>query len=283
VPVLVATAVVQVIAAGGLIGQLAIDLLLKMIAAVSPLSQFFVFFKRKKPFGRVIDSKHRRPVVGARVMLLNPETKVVIDTQTSDADGRYVFAVDSQTSYLLRIEANQYDLFEHLYRGTSVNRETSLGLALEYDAPQLRRRQRIDRTVVVMNAWRLPLLVVGTLMWLMLYIRDGGFTVWLGAYYALAWLLEVIIHTQPSPFGVVTDQATNRPLGGSVVRIFNAEGRLVLTFVTSANGRFRTLLRSGVYQIRVSHVGYQAVALQRVKFTKQGTLKAIKVSLKPQL
>lgn len=280
-PVIVASVVAQAIAVTSLVGQILIDLLLKLIAGLSPLSQFFVFFKRKKPYGRVTDSKTHRPVVGARVALLRADTKAVLDTQITDQDGRYYFTVDERQSFILRIEAPQFDIYERLFRGSAVNRQITLGLALEYDPAQLRRRQRIDRLMVVLNAWRLPLLLIGTAMWLLLYIRDGGFALWLGIYYALAWVLEIVIRTQPSPFGIITDQITHVPLGGAVVRIYNHNGRLILTFVTSANGRFTTLLRSGWYHLTVSRSGYQTSTIPRVLFTRRGTLQAIRFALKP--
>jgi 5-hydroxyisourate hydrolase-like protein (transthyretin family) len=281
VPIAAALIVAQAVAAASLLGQLLLDLILKLLASLSPLSQFWVFFKRRRPYGRVIDGSTKRPVVGAHVTLLRPDTKTVLDTQITDQDGRYLFTLTERQSYLLRVEAPQFDTFERLYRGEAVNREITLGMSLEFNAHLLRRHQRFDRTLAILNAWRLPLLLMGTGMWLLLYIRDGGFVLWLGIYYALAWLLEVAIRTQPSPYGIITDQATNQPLSGAVVRVFNQDEKLVLTFVTSSNGRFATLLRSGRYEIRVSHSGYQTSVLPRVLFTRRGTLQAIRFALKP--
>lgn len=280
-PVLVATIATQAIAAASLLGQLLLDLILKLITGVSPLFQYLVFFRRKRPYGRVIDGRSHQPLSGVLVAILRPDTKTVIETQQTDQSGRYLFTTDERTSYILRVEASEHDVYERLCRGAAVNRLVSLGLSLEYNPKKLHRRQRTDRVIGILNAWRLPLLLVGTVMWLMLYLRDGGFVFWLGLYYILAWSLELFIRTQPAPFGIVADSMTKLPIGTAVVRLYGGAGRLVQTMVTNNQGRFSTLLRTGDYEMQVSARGYETVRRPRARFTRRGSLQAIRVDLKP--
>ncbi len=281
VPIIIATAAVQALAVGSLFGQLLLDLILKLLAAISPLTQYFAFFRRRRPYGEVYDGSSRKMVAGARVTLLRADTKLAVETQSTDSTGRFLFNVDDHQTYLLRVEAPHFDIYEHLWRGAAVNRRVNLGLALEYDARLLRRKQRIDQLTARMNAWRLPLLLIGTMMWLLIYIKDGGFTVWMGAYYLLAWLLELVIHLQPMPYGLITDITNNQPIGGAVIRIFGEKDRLVLTYVTSANGRFITLLKAGVYRLAVSRVGYQTEQRAAVRFSREGSAQPIRIPLRP--
>ena len=282
-PVVIATAAIQVAAAASLLGQLLLDFVLKLVTGVSPLFQYLVFFRRRRPYGLVVDGRRRRPVANATASLLRPDTKTILDTQSTDQNGHYFFTVDTRSSYLLRIEAPEHDVYERLCRGTAVNRLVQLGVALEYSPSRLHRKQRTDRLLAWLNAWRLPLLVIGTAMWFLLYLRDGGFVFWLGLYYILAWVLELFIHTQPAPFGIVTDAVTGEPLSGAVIRVYGLGGRLAQTLVTNRQGRFSTLLRSGSYELRVSCRGYETGKRPRTLFTRQGSVQAIRVSLKPIL
>lgn len=279
-PLTGAVLAVQLAAVSALVGQFLLDILARLATGLSPLLQLLTLFRKKSRYGEVIDGQRRQPVSGARVTLMRADTKTAVEQQTSDAQGRFYFTQNDQNTYLLRVEAVGFDLYETAVKGRHINRRVTLGVPLEQDIRRLRRRRTLDRVFGVVNVWRIPILVLGTALWFIIYLRDGGSLIWFGYYYAAAWLLEVVVHLQSSPYGIITDELTGQPVASAVIRFIDDLGRLAVTYVTSANGRFSTLLRAGTYQIKVSRSGYQPALPPRVRLTRRGTAHGLRITLR---
>ncbi|MBI4262473.1 carboxypeptidase regulatory-like domain-containing protein, partial [Candidatus Uhrbacteria bacterium] len=72
-------------------------------------------------------------------------------------------------------------------------------------------------------------------------------------YHFVSWLLSLFgIRKKRKPWGVVYDAITKEPIALAIVRIFNAERKLVETQVTNADGRFGFLVPEGTYTIEAT-------------------------------
>lgn len=262
VPLTAIAALSQIATVGGFLFQIIFEIINRLFGTLLSGLQFFSLYKNRRVYGQVFDGISRRPLPGAHVELLRPDTRRLIDSQVTDDKGQYYFLSDQHVSYIVRVTHDHFDPFEKVVHGR-VNIVVHLGLQLEYDTDQLRRRAKRALTLEKMNALRLWLLVIGTVAWGILFLGDqGGWLGYaLGAYYVVAWSLELYVRRQPRPYGLVVDATSGNPLGLVVVRIQNKEGALVSTVVCDDRGRFATWLRPGEYGFNFTKAGYQPAVI----------------------
>ncbi len=282
IPITAVAIASQIGAISSIVVQLIANILQRLLGSILSFSQFFAFMGKKKIFGRVLGGKRKKPIEGAKVTLFKPDTRRVIDTQVTDEKGRYYFLSNPRASYILQIRKDGYDSFEKVLRGR-VNIKILLGQELEYDELELLKKSRTIRIFNRINKARIPLLVIGSLSWaLIFFINQTTIAIALGAYYAMAWALELFVQRQPRPYGLITSFVSNEPLSMVVVRVFN-NNRLISTLVSDDQGRFKTLLRPGVYTMRFSKVGYETTTLSDVNINNRVSSLGIDVKLKQNI
>jgi len=269
----------QLSTAGSVIIQLIINIMQRLISGILSVAQYFSFWSKKRVFGIVFDKK-KKPIEGARVTLFKPDTRRIVDTQMTDKNGRYYFLTDDRSAYILQIRKEGYDLFEKVLRGR-VNISVYLGQQLEYDEFELKRKKRVIHFLNILGKARIPLLIIGTLSWGLLYaVNQSSLIVILGLYYALAWLIELYVQRQPKPYGVVKDMQNN-PLNTVVIRVFNFKDKLIATLISDDQGRFKTLLQPGNYRIRFSKSGYEMSELKNLHIGDRLSSLSLDVKLRP--
>jgi len=236
------------------------EILGRFAAGLTNLLQAITSYRRPRASGKVIDGRNRRPIIGATVQLLTPDTRQVVDTRHTDSQGQYVFLVDGRRTLLLSIIATGFKPYNHLVRGENIHRLIRLGLELERDDLALKGRLFWQRLFNIISASRTTLLTAGTAAWIITLISaPSRLLFYLGFYYLLAWLLELFIAKMPRPYGVVKDAVTEQPLDRVVVRFINHHQKIVGTEITDHLGRFRTILIAGVYTFTYSRAGYDPV------------------------
>lgn len=277
VPLTAVAALSQLATVGGFALQFAIQLISRLFGSLLSGLQFLAFWKRKDVYGTVVDKTGRHPVEGAVVELLDVENRRQIEVQRTDQHGRYYLMADKHKSYIMRVTHESYDPFEQPVRGR-VNIHVDLGKMLEYDQAALESHLRQQAWVKNVNRLRVVMLLIGTIAWAIIFV--GDYPSWasysLGAYYVLAWALELYVRRQPRPYGLVVDRATNKPLDQVVVRVADEDDRLVNTVVCDDDGRFSTWLRSGTYNLRFSKSGYQSTVLRSVHINR--SLRSLEVT-----
>src|SRR5690606_893754 len=73
------------------------------------------------------------------------------------------------------------------------------------------------------------------------------------------------LHAQTATIsGLITNEATGRPVTTAFVAAVDAEGREASTAVTTGEGRYRLSVDPGTYEITVSGIGYGRQVLQTV-------------------
>ncbi|MDO8471655.1 MAG: carboxypeptidase-like regulatory domain-containing protein [bacterium] len=256
-PLTAAALIIQAGAAISIIGELLLNLLGRLLASLLSLAQLVALAGRKKIFGQIMDSKTKKPVPGAQVSLLRPDTRRVLDMQTTDQYGRYYFIANNKQPYLLTINKEGFDYWEQVLH-YKINRRIYLGESLENDVPLLKDKFKKTKLMRGLETIRVPLLLIGSISWLGVFIQQQSVLTWgLGVYYVLAWVLEIYIRIQPRPFGLVVAATTNEPLSLVVVRIYNNVHKLIETVIGDEQGRFKTLLQPGRYNFTFAKQGYK--------------------------
>lgn len=281
VPLTAIAALAQIATIGGFIFQIIFGLANRFFSALLSGLQFLAFYRKKRVFGVVYDGKTHRPLTGATVELLRPDTRRLLDSQTTNQKGQYYFLENINTSYLLRIQHPRFETFERIVRGR-VNIPVYLGLRLEYDPAMLRRQANRSVLLEQMNTVRLWLLLIGTVAWGILFF--GDYQSWvgyaIGTYYVLAWSLELYVRRQPRPYGLVVNAASRGVLPLAVVRILDAKDKLVSTLVCDEQGRFKTWLQPGVYRFSFSKAHFKPAVIKEAHISR--SLKSMEVTAELQ-
>lgn len=279
------TAIALVAAVPGLVSGLMQVLGTSFSRLGSSVLSFFQFIglsRRNTNYGLV--TSRRRPVGGALVELLSPVDRRVIENQRTDTEGRYIFRHNVAGSYLLRVSAAGYETIELRVGRATIHRHIRLGQSSGADDARLARHRRwsvIARQLVWIS---LAILIIGTSTWFVM-IKDGQTGVLpmlMGAYYALAWLLEGLLLAMPRPFGSVKDAQTGLPIALATVRITDRAGRLVATEITDRQGRYRALLSAGTYDLVFSRLGYQPETKRRLVVSRASAAAGQDISLRRQ-
>ena len=241
-------------------------------SGLTSILQLIGLSRRALGYG-LVTTRRRRPVKGARVELLAPTDRRVVETQITDQEGRYAFRQNPTGLYIVRVTADGYAATEFRARGAMIHRHVKLGLNLENDDRRLRRLRRWSAFARQLVWISLIILAVGTASWFVI-LAHGQWSLLIelmGVYYALAWLLEWLLLASPRPFGVIKDAVSGAPIALATVRIIDQSGRVVATEVTDQLGRYRALLASGQYDFVYSKLGYQSLTKRRVAVARTGS------------
>jgi|GEM_PF-5426806 len=282
VPLTAIAALSQIATVGGFLFQIMFEIANRLFGALLSGLQFFAFYRKKRVFGIVYDGFTKRPLPGATVEVLRPDTRRLLDSQKTDEKGQYYFLDEANTSYLIRVSHPRFDTFEHIVRGR-VNLPIYLGLKLEYDTVQLQKRSHRSALLEHMSSVRLWLLLIGTVAWGILFIGDyqGWVGFALGAYYVLAWSLELYVRRQPRPYGLVVNATSKAALALVVVRITNEEGKIIGTLVCDEQGRFKTWLKPGVYSFAFSKAGFNPAIINGAHINRSIKSMEVTAALQP--
>lgn len=281
VPITALAVLSQIASMGGLLFEVLFAVINRLLGALLSGLQFLAFYRKRRVFGVVYDGTTRQPLRGATVEVMTPNTRRLIDSQTTDEKGRYYFLEDPHTSYVVRIHHPRFEPLERTVRG-HVNMLVYLGSKIEYDPVRLLRQSARGAWLNRINAVRLWLLVVGTVAWATLLF--GDYANWvgyaLGWYYIAAWSLELYVRRQPRPYGLVINAATGEVLGLVVVRVVNNRGKVVSTLVCDDQGRFATWLQPGVYDFAFSKAGFKPTHVPSTHISR--SLKSLEVTARLQ-
>ena len=257
------------------------------------LSRFYLLglirFRRKKPWGKVLDKLSGKSIPLAAVQIYESEFKKLKDSQLTDEDGRFG-ALVGPGKYFLKVVKKGYRAFESglmsIFSPDQIlNLEISLSpMAEEFNLSYLRRISVLNALKRLLELLNPYLLAFGTLVSLLTVIILPGalnYTV-LGIYILFDILKVYFTFHLLRPFGLVVDEATREPLPLSVVRIFEAEKNwLLATKVTDEQGRFNFLLTPGKYYLTCYKAGYLPFQSDTVIFKKAG-LPSLNIKMKRQ-
>jgi hypothetical protein len=245
-------------------------------------ARFYLFglirFRRRNPWGRIIDKFSGKPLRGATVQIWEAEYKKIKDTQLTDEEGRFG-ALVAPGKYYLKVskkgfETKESDLIEITSPKQILNIEiTLLPSEAEFSLSYIKKinfLNTLKRFVDFINPY---LLAAGTIIsFIILVIMPNAlnyavFFIYLGLDILKIYLSRALL----KPFGRVINQATAEPLPLAVVRIFEEEKNwLLATKVSDELGRFNFLLTPGRYYLTCSKAGFLPYRSEVIVLTKAG-------------
>ncbi|MDP3999101.1 MAG: carboxypeptidase-like regulatory domain-containing protein [bacterium] len=235
-----------------------------------------IHFKRRVPWGRVIEKTTGRPVPGAVVQVWDAEFKKLKDTQLTDKDGRFGALVGAGKYYIKvakdGFQDKQTETIEVASANQILNIEVPIILIQEISGlEQIKKANLFSIVKNFLDSINPVLLVLGTLMSLITLIilpttlNYVIFTI----YVAFDILKLYFTYHFIKPFGKVLDFASALPLSLAIIRVFDEEKNLLLqTKASDDEGRFNFLLAPGKYFLTCVKAGYQAYRSAPIIFTK---------------
>lgn len=234
------------------------------------------------------------------------ETGKLVQSRVTDRGGRYFFLANPGR-YRLMVMKQGYEFptdylkasredheYLDLYHGEAIV-VTEAGAVIAANVPLdpsqagafhapakvvLRARLRLAQNVVS---------VAGVVVSVALAIlRPGALTLGLLALQALVYLAvrRLARPKKPKSWGIVYDEATKKPLGRVIARVFEPQyDKLLETAVTDGNGRYNFVLGPNEYYVVFEHEGYENVEVRPVDFSgsKEPQDWGVQVRLPPKL
>ena len=268
------------IAASASAGSASIALNLSEVIQVLSMSRFYLLgllrFKRKKPWGRVLDRFSGKPLRAAMVQIYELEFQKLKDTQLTDEEGRFGTLI-APGKYYLKVSKKGFETKKSEIIGiTQANQVLDLEITLspleaEFSLENIRRINFFNALKRFINAINPFLLFIGTVVSILILVIVPTIPNYLIFFvYIVFDLLKVYFAFHLiKPFGKVLDQVTGETLSLAVVRIFDEENNwLLATKVTDDLGRFNFLLEPGRYYITCSRAGFAPYRSETIVLTK---------------
>jgi 5-hydroxyisourate hydrolase-like protein (transthyretin family) len=235
-------------------------------------------FRRKKPWGRVLERLSGRPLRGVLIQIYEAEFKKIKEAQITDAEGRFA-AFMTPGKYFIKASKAGFETQEtELITIASKDEILDLEIKLTPQTSEaaLSYIKRLNFWSVIKNFLDLInpyLLFFGTLISLaaMIVIPNALNYIGFAIYIVLDILKIYFIRIYIKPFGRVMDAVNQAALPLAVVRIFESEKHLLLsTKVTDEGGRFNFLLAPGKYYVTCVKAGYAAFQSEEFLLKKSG-------------
>lgn len=257
------------------------------------LARFYLLglirFRRKKPWGRVIDKFSGKPIQGAAVQVYETEFKKLKDFQITDAEGRFVTIIGAGKYYLnisaRGFESQEVKIIEIESPDQIVNLEIPLSpTEKELSLKALKKINILNIIKKILNAIIPYLLVIGTFIsiiaaTIMPTVLNYGL---LYLYIFLDVLKIYFTFHLLRPFGTAKEKNTGMPISLAVVRIFDAKKNCLLaTKATNDQGRFNFLLTQGNYYLTCAKSGFIPYRSPEISLKKAGTV-SIDIELENQ-
>lgn len=237
----------------------------------------------KSSWGQVIDAETGQPVAAALVRILALETGRVLDTQTTNVDGRFGFLVEPGT-YHIEVMKQHYQFPSKLasdgYHGETVQvlKEQVLELMIPLD-PELalvsHRLRLISQFESLARLLNVPVLILGLI--LSALIVFGQPTVLnlavlvLYGFAALYTFAQWLRHGHRA--GLVIDDHTTSKLNLAILRLFDTvTGKLLASKVTNDKGEYFLWTHPGTYKVSIVKPGYERLVKPDVRVNQETTI-----------
>ncbi|MFA5188961.1 MAG: hypothetical protein WC460_06390 [Patescibacteria group bacterium] len=237
-----------------------------------------LFRKKRKKWGIIYDALTKLPVGLAVVRLYSKTDKKLIQTKVTDKDGRYILIVKELGRYYLSVTKPGYEFptrylkndtqdlkYLDLYHGEEIEVKEKEGVVtanipLDPVNKMALTEKEAVRSYVIKNT-RLIVAYSGIILALLVVlIYPTIITIGALSLHIIMFLIfrTLIVPPKPKSWGIVYDQASKKPLGQALVRIFETRfNKLLETQVTDSKGRYAFLVGQNKYQLLTEKQGYQ--------------------------
>ncbi len=235
-------------------------------------------FKKRNPWGRVIERVTKKPVPAVLVQVYDAEFKKLKDSQLTDKEGRFGSLVGAG-KYFIKVSK---DGFQDKETETITISQPKQVLNLEIiiapieQEPALAYLKKVNLLDVLkrlLDTISPALLIIGTILSIVaLVILPTVLNYAIFTIYILLDILKICFAIfLVKPFGKVLDAATFQPLPLAIIRIFDDEKQVLLsTRATDEVGRFNFLVSPGRYYLTCVKSGYLAFRSDPIAYTKAG-------------
>lgn len=247
--------------------------------------------RQRKQWSVVYNMYTKRPVDLAIVRLISQETGKVVQSQVTDALGRFFFIADPG-KYIMEVQKQGYKgipkaalagsktdgQYLNVYHGEDVDitnerKQTLYSVPLEPDIGQKSTAQILKEHSIALL--REGISITG------LVITGASFIISPGVYVGLLLAFHIFSYGLIRKFaykplgetyGIVTDYSSQKELGRVVVRIFDsAYDKLVSTTVTDRKGRYASLVGPSTYYSTYDKKGYRVKKSETLDYSSQKT------------
>lgn len=234
---------------------------------------FFLLFgiKKKKKFGVVYDASTQKPVAGAIVQLYEADRMRQIGVAMTDRDGGYVFTA-RPGRYVLSVTKPGFSFPSKLIQQAGGVGNSYIGQVIEVgqnnpginylipidpfagDTVRISVFRRIASSLLV----RYALLISGTATSIYsLTVSLGVMSYVCISAFLILWIAELSNLNRTIKYSRVMENHGRKPIELALVRVVNADGKLVETFVTDQNGRVLPKITQQGQKILIEKAGYQ--------------------------
>jgi len=254
------------------------------------LTQPFLLFKRKKRFGWgvIYNSLSKMPIDLAIARLFDQNNGRLIQTRVTDKEGRYIF-MSSPGLYRIEVKKRGFIfpsaylkrfkedfIFTDLYHGEAIEvKEKGAVITANIPLDPIEEKPSRGRLAWqrIFKGIQFGLAISGIILSgismliapkLLSYIIFGGQI----ALFLLFWKLAR--PPKPKGWGIVYDKETKKPLGSSVVRIFETQfNKLLSSQITDSKGRYSFLTGRNIYYVTAEKGGYESVKTNEIDLRQE--------------
>ncbi|MEK9157270.1 MAG: carboxypeptidase-like regulatory domain-containing protein, partial [Patescibacteria group bacterium] len=264
-------------------------------------SQPLLFFTRKKyqKVGVVYHSVTKVPLDLVMVRAYNVQTNRLVKTVVSNEKGEFFLRISEEGTYRLQA-VKQGFIFPSTYLGDVkedglyVDVYAGQDIVLTKDAEPLTVSLPLDPVASAVPAqvlkWaRTKRRIAFVLSPLSVFASLGIFVVYMSVFtgvvlaaqillYALTW--RITHKKRNQTWGIVYDEATRRPVGNVVIRLFEPKyNKLVDSLISDANGRYVFALGPNEYYVTFAKDGYLEATVKPVDFTSRKDISLFGINL----
>lgn len=243
--------------------------------------------KKRERWGIVYNSLSKVPLDLVAVRLVHANTNLILQTHITDIKGRFSFRVRAGQyrleavkkgfafpSEYLKGQVEDGELID-LYHGEMVNveEETNLAVNIPLD-PQVKeetpREFKIKRWLRRFQHFLSVASVILTAV--VLLISPSWFLLGLLFFQILTYFLfrRLALPKKPKSWGIVYDEKTRKPVGSSIVRIFDKKfNKLLETQITDSKGSYGFFANKSVYFVTTDKTGYKKYKSEDIDLSKQ--------------
>jgi hypothetical protein len=253
------------------------------------ITQPLLLFNRRKreKWGMVYNALSKQPIDLAVVRLLDAQTKAVIQTRITDAQGRFAFLATpgeyelsvmkanmTYPSQLLKQEKIDVDMVD-LYHGEriQVTQTTTITPNIPVDpvektvTPKEILRKKWFRRI--QHGLSIGSLLVSVGAWIVQPSWGMG-ALMIGQIGVYALFRRLSVPAKPKSWGVVYDASSRERIGHAVVRIFDKRfHKLLETQITDAQGKYAFFAGKNIYFVTADHPQYERFVSSEIDVQKQ--------------
>jgi hypothetical protein len=231
--------------------------------------------RKRRKWGVVYNSLSKVPIDLVAVRLVHARTNLILQTRITDVKGRFAFRVHpgdyrveaTRQGYtfptdFLKAVKNDGDLTD-IYHGENIHADEDANLAVNIPLDPT-KKEETPRKVYLKAFLRKFRYGVASLS---VIVTAAAFSILpsmtLGIILAIQILsyilfLRLAVPKKPKDWGIVYDEKTRKPIGSTVVRIFDTKfNKLLETQITDSKGNYGFFAQKSLYFVTADKVGYK--------------------------